>query len=522
MSAIPAPNIAENSLQQEQVNQNALAEYTRAAQEKGQTALLGQQTQAAAQENQIRQQQMKDQDALTKTITQYDPSQHSISDIPKMVTANGGSGAAAIQAQQGLIAQKQNYLKMTDEQFAQEQKKADLMQGVHDQVTAAAPEDKQTVYSNGLQSLARAGVDVSKEPLQYPGDDVFAQHLAPIRLHSAIIADADKDRELTTKEQQQQTEQQKANQDQWQVEPTLGLRINKVTGEQQPISGATMTPQMMESKYVALQQKKAAGQSLDADDSAFMKAYENFSGLKARAAIQAQAGLLSPEAQAMAAQYYSQTGALPAGMRSPGATASVLNTAAAAPGGAPNVAQNKMNYGAATALQKSATSGDMAKNITSFNTAIAHASQLKEAADALDTGDVHLLNALGNQMGYQFGSDKTTNFNVIKNALSGEISKVFKGGEATDSEIKAVQAPFDAANSPAQLKGAIDNAIHLMNSKRDALKDQYTQGMKGQPNFGGSSGGGGTPPAGATHTAKGSDGKLHYTNAQGQDLGVAQ
>jgi hypothetical protein len=30
------------------------------------------------------------------------------------------------------------------------------------------------------------------------------------------------------------------------------------------------------------------------------------------------------------------------------------------------------------------------------------------------------------------------------------------------------------------------------------------------------------PPAGATHTAKGSDGRLHYTNAQGQDLGIAQ
>lgn len=30
------------------------------------------------------------------------------------------------------------------------------------------------------------------------------------------------------------------------------------------------------------------------------------------------------------------------------------------------------------------------------------------------------------------------------------------------------------------------------------------------------------PPAGATHTAKGSDGKMHYTNAQGKDLGVAE
>jgi hypothetical protein len=506
----------QGALQSQQVNQNALAEYTKAAQEKQQTALLQQQTQAAAQENQIRQQQMKDQDALTKTITQYDPSQHSISDIPKMVTANGGSGQAALQAQQGLIAQRKNLASLSDEQFAEEQKKADLIQGVHDQVSQAAPEQKQDVYSRGLTSLQNAGVDVSKEPLQYPGDDVFAQHLPAIRLHSAIVAEAEKDRELSAKEQEAQAKEQTANQGNYEVVPALGVRVNKTTGETTPINGAALSPQMMEGKYVALAQKKAANQPLSADDAAFMKGYEKYKTLVPTATVNLQAGLLNPQAKQMAADLYTQTGQLPAGMRSPAMSAGILNQAAGAPGTqAPNIAQNKMNYGAATALQKSATSGDMAKNITSFNTAIAHASQLKEAADALDDGDVHLLNALGNQMGYQFGSDKTTNFNVIKNALSGEISKVFKGGEATDAEIKAVQEPFSAANSPVQLKGAIDNAIHLMNSKRDALKDQYTQGMKGQPNFGGENGGvqhvaGGQAQGlneGATGT--GSDGKKY-------------
>ncbi len=66
------------------------------------------------------------------------------------------------------------------------------------------------------------------------------------------------------------------------------------------------------------------------------------------------------------------------------------------------------------------------------------------------------------------------------------MSKVFKGGQATDAEIREVQQPFDSANSPAQLKGAIQNAIRLMNSKRDALKQQYEAGRQGQPNFGGS------------------------------------
>ena len=491
MGTVPAPNIVQDAQQIAQAPQNALAEYARVANMKQQTSDLQQQQQERALQMQAQQRQLNDQDALTKTIAGFDPNKNTIADIPKLVTQNGGSGQAALQAQAGIVQQRQAYLKMTDDQFAQEQKKADLMQGVHDQVTQAAPEDKQNVYAQGLQQLAGSGIDVSKEPLQYPGDAAFAQHLAPIRLHSAILDEAQKDRATTAAETTAAAKAQQANEANFQVVPELGVRVNKTTGETTPIAGAggMMSPGMMEAKYVAIQQKKAAGQPLDPGDAAFAKGFEKYKTLVPTANINLQAGLLNDQAKKMAADYYQQTGALPAGMRSPAMSAGIMNTAAGAPGAAtPDIAGNKRTYAAQTALQKSATSGPMAQNITAFNTAISHATQLREAADALDNGDVHMLNAVGNTLGYQFGSDKTTNFNVIKNALAGEISKVFKGGEASDAEIKAVQEPFSTANSPAQLKGAIDNAIHLMNSKRDALKDQYTQGMKGQPNFGGGGG----------------------------------
>ena len=145
---------------------------------------------------------------------------------------------------------------------------------------------------------------------------------------------------------------------------------------------------------------------------------------------------------------------------------------------------NSANYDVEKGVLKDFTSGKSADSLTAFNTAIDHAKQLSQATDALNNGNVVQLNKLGNALGYQFGSDRTTNFNVIKNALSGEISKVFKGGGATDAEIEAVQGPFNAANSPAQLKGAINNAISLMNSKRDALKQRFASGTQAQPNFG--------------------------------------
>jgi hypothetical protein len=145
---------------------------------------------------------------------------------------------------------------------------------------------------------------------------------------------------------------------------------------------------------------------------------------------------------------------------------------------------NSGDFSVEQAVKKDFTSGPAATNLTAFNTAIDHAKQLSAATDALNNGNVRALNAIGNQLGYQFGNDKTTNFNVIKNALSGEISKVFKGGQATDAEIQQVKGPFDAANSPQQLKGAINNAISLMNSKRDNLQKQYQAGTQAQPNFG--------------------------------------
>lgn len=145
---------------------------------------------------------------------------------------------------------------------------------------------------------------------------------------------------------------------------------------------------------------------------------------------------------------------------------------------------NQAGFGVQKKVQEEFTSGDAARSLTAFNTAIEHAKQLDAATDALDNGNVRALNAIGNQLGYQFGSDKTTNFNVIKNALSGEISKVFKGGGATDAEIEQVQKPFSTANSPAQLKGAIAAAETLMASKRDALQQQYESGRQGKPNFG--------------------------------------
>jgi hypothetical protein len=505
MGTIPAPNIAGDAIQIAQMPQNAAAEYARAAALQQQTAASKQEMQQRALEMQAQQRQLNDQDAQTKLITQFDPNKNTITDIPKMFVQNGGSGEGALKMQQSLIAQRQNYLKMSDDQFAQEQKKADLFQGVHDAITQAAPQDKNAIYQQGLHRLSSAGIDVSKEPIEYPGDDVFAQHLAPIQLHSAFVEQASKDRQAAQENAKARLDNAQAAHQEFVNSLTANSKPGDFDKQVDALIPPTGAQGQAQNQFVKGQVNAALSRGdIDSAKKFVEQAYQSQLGVNKDIAVatnpQIQQGKVDVAKATAQARQQAQLGNYgEAGDPMIDMVGQNRIDLATALQRVPPAAKEKFlkNLGAAypeyqqqiyatrQALIKSATSGDIGKNITAYNTAISHAQQLSQAADALNNGDMPTLNKLGNALGYQFGSDKTTNFNVIKNALSGEISKVFKGGEATDAEIKAVQEPFSAANSPAQLKGAIDNAIHLMNSKRDALKQQVDLGMQGKPNFGG-------------------------------------
>jgi len=346
MGTIPAPNISQDAMQIAAIPQNAAAEYARAAQLKQQTAASRQQMQQSAamapgqleqqdQQIQAQQRQLNDQDALTKTIAQFDPDKHTIGDLPKMVTANGGSGQAALNMQQNIITQKRNLAGLTDDQFNQEQKKADLMAGVHDEVTKADPADKNTVYQAGLHRLGAAGVDVTKEPINYPGDDVFAQHLKPIELHSTLIKEEQNDRETTAKEQEAQAK----------------------------LTGANTTQQRL--------QAEMPGGPLEAPDKAELADYLKKNPTKGPSDYVAWKAKQTPTAMVLGnmlgqggensaldqqAEKYFQSGQLPSGFnRSPGTTAAIIKRANELHPGeslAENSANFKANQGSLTSLQK--------------------------------------------------------------------------------------------------------------------------------------------------------------------------
>jgi uncharacterized protein YbjQ (UPF0145 family) len=465
MGTIPAPNIVADIASGQSAYNNTLNEYQRAAALQRDSAVQGQEMQQRAQQMEIQRRQLADQDALTKTLSQYDPAKHTIADIPKLITSNGGSGSAALQAQNSLIAQKQNYLKLSDDQFAQEQKKADAIQGVHDEVSEAEPLDKQNVYTNGLKKLAGLGVDVSQEPADYPGDQEFARHLPAIRLHSALVAEAEKDRELTTKEQEAQSKD-------WKDFPALGVALNTRTGEQKSVGGgAAMSPQMMEAKYVALEQKKLQGQPLSKEDAAWHDAYKNMKSIVPVANFNLQNagaaadnnGNPSEIAKAVAENRMKWGEAV-----SPRTPQSVKNAIMS------QVYRLNPNYdtsefGLETDAAKKARSGAWADSRLAYNTAIDHSKQLLDTIDALNSGDVKKLNSLKNFFKTEFGSPDVPTFSAVANAYNHEVTSVISKNHITDAEVEAGHATLPDNASPQQLRGVVNAYSSLMQSKRDEL-----------------------------------------------------
>jgi hypothetical protein len=135
-------------------------------------------------------------------------------------------------------------------------------------------------------------------------------------------------------------------------------------------------------------------------------------------------------------------------------------------------------------VAKAFTVGKPGEELNAFNTAIAHADLLGQAANALGNGDTQSLNSLRNSFKTQFGSPDVTNFNTIAKIYTGEVTKAINAGHVTDSELQSVGATIPGNASPAQIAGAIKAFRQLMGSKVQQRKNQYDQGMQGRPNFG--------------------------------------
>jgi hypothetical protein len=158
------------------------------------------------------------------------------------------------------------------------------------------------------------------------------------------------------------------------------------------------------------------------------------------------------------------------------------------------------DYDITKGVQKAFTTGKPAEELVAFNTAIAHADLLKQAAEQLKNGEWRSKNSVFNKFKTEFGFAGPPTYQTIANAYTREVTKALSAGHLTDAEISSQGATIPANASPEQIAGVIDSYRQLMASKVQQRKAQFDAGMKSQPNFGQSNSLTVTAPNGKTYT----------------------
>lgn len=142
-----------------------------------------------------------------------------------------------------------------------------------------------------------------------------------------------------------------------------------------------------------------------------------------------------------------------------------------------------INYNARSQTRKAFASGKEGQQINSLNTAIGHLGELQDAADQLDNfhessiPGVTTLNSIKNSLAGSQGKPAITNFNRVVNSVAPELVKVYRGSGGAEADIKSTLGDFSPNATPEQLKGSLQETAKLLQSKIDALNDQYTKGM---------------------------------------------
>lgn len=273
----------------------------------------------------------------------------------------------------------------------------------------------------------------------------------------------------------------------WKEIPGMGAFYNPETNELRTPAGQSMSPAMLESKYVMNQERKNAGQPLNAEDQAFDKGFEHFKTMVPAFNFNLQqAGVTSPSfapgtsAEQMYANFGPKAGivrgivegrqSLPSGfaLKTPYWQDIMQKVYQVDPQWNEQTAQLRKNY---TVPQ----GNNAATQINSINTAMGHVGVLGDAIGALNNGDIKFLNKVANNLGVQVGQTPQTTFNTIVHRVGPELTRAYVGSAAGEGERQLTEKDFDPSLSPQQLKSNVEMTAQLLRSKISSLQNQWDQ-----------------------------------------------
>lgn len=482
---------------------------------------LQQGVQQGAGQLQIQQQAIKDQQAQTTAMQQWDGKQ--IDELYPLILKNGGSAEAVMGLKQKVLAQQQaaaTAFKNTADggkAIVETQKqKGDLIAGaLSPLIDPAKVPDAQLP-----QALQATTQDLVQKGLLDPQHAQAAQQLVqqsggdPNKIRQGL--DQFSKTYLAQSEIAQQAHQQ-AMTEQAHAE---AQKIHASTDPTSPLYSPSQAAVAMGTAPGAAQiqagEVRQAGKKAGAEAAA-RQPYE--------LALAAQKQALS-QGDPKAAAHLMVTGdATLSELKSRGATpdfiAKALFYAHQESNGAYNAQAADAQFDVAKSVENSKFFGS-AKSLTDKGGTL---DQLEQAAKDIPNGQIPVFNSLADAVKAATGSGPIAKYAAIMVGASDDYSKVMGGGTGSDSSraqalnlIPAKASPEARAGAIAGVRGSVTSQALGRIGDNPVLKRMYgSQFSSGTPSQAAPAG----PPPGATHTAPGSDGKNHYTNDKGQDLGVA-
>lgn len=461
MASIPLPALGIKTQQETPLEQYGKVVSLRNLMQQQQLQRQAMQTNAIQQQhmqmqNQLQAQQLKDQQTTMGVLQKYN------GDLDKAIPELSQSVSAPtfMQLQKFRLDTRKTLSEIDEKELKVKQNQADQLAGLINQAQQMSPDQ----YTQQWPQLAASAKAIRPDLQVDPNNPIPQQQLGQLGI--GVLT------------QKHYLDQESANR------ATAELRA-KLPGEQansqikeaeaKSIASGGMTQQMADSKYRALQQKLAGGQAVTPDDQNFIKAYE-----KQRLLVPVASANIRMEGFGKIRQfpvYDNQT------KQTIYMDSNEINDAKLREPGRFTVPQ----YTPEQIGQKSSTAyftrGAGGKQLTAFNTAIAHLDTLDRLAGDLNNTNIQVANRAKQAWAKQTGNPAPANFEAAKNAMSGEVGAALKASGATDQEIAIVGATFSRAQSPAQLKGAINTYRELLKSKAQQLQGQYNAGMQGKPNF---------------------------------------
>lgn len=139
---------------------------------------------------------------------------------------------------------------------------------------------------------------------------------------------------------------------------------------------------------------------------------------------------------------------------------------------------DQASAGARFATRKAFSAGGTeSKTINNLNTAIGHAGTLLDQISGTFSGPSPILNGIANFASTQTGHAGPTLFKDTAGKLAEELTAVYRnGGGAEKDVVRALQSMTENASDDTK-RAVLGNTVDLLQSKMDALGDQYNRGM---------------------------------------------